>query len=93
MLGSDPWTDDRREASSLGKALCCLSVVTNKTINIMRESEFPQNLKNLPDVLRDQVIYLKLITTLEHDVLRLSGNHLTLNQTVFSAYSQQSFKC
>lgn len=64
----------------LAKALCCLSVVTNKTRNIMRESVFPQNLKNLPDVIRDQVIYFTLIPALECDVLRQSWKHLTLNQ-------------
>lgn len=35
----------------------------------MRESEFPQNLKNLSDVIKDQVIYLKLIPALDCDVL------------------------
>lgn len=46
----------------------------------MRESVFPQNLKNLPDVIRDQVIYFTLIPALECDVLRQSWKHLTLNQ-------------
>lgn len=42
--------------------LCYWPIIKNKTRNIMREMEFPQNLKNLSGVGRDQVIHLELVS-------------------------------